>query len=114
VAGRRSGRSRVAALLAAGVPLDKGLASARTLFGPSFQPSECLKALVYFEGGDLDTLREETRAQLIAAATDRGCERRGRPAGDSDRFALAGASRRFASIGPWVLALDARIVVTHR
>jgi hypothetical protein len=55
--------------LAAGVRLDTGLASARSLFGQSFQPSECLKALVYFEGGDLGTLLEDTRKTLIAAAS---------------------------------------------
>jgi hypothetical protein len=59
----------VAALLGNGVPLARGLAAARSLFGPAFQPSESLKALVYFEGGDLDSLTETTRYLLIRAAT---------------------------------------------
>jgi hypothetical protein len=59
----------VAALLGNGVSLARGLASARSLFGPAFQPSECLKALVYFEGGDLNSLSETTRHQLIYAAS---------------------------------------------
>lgn len=57
----------IASIVSAGVRLDIGLAGARALFGPSFQPSECLKALVYFEGGDLDTLSDHTRSTLIDA-----------------------------------------------
>jgi Nucleotidyl transferase AbiEii toxin, Type IV TA system len=57
----------IAALIAAGVELDIGIAGAQTLFGPSFQPSECLKALVYFEGGDLESLSDQTRTTLIEA-----------------------------------------------
>lgn len=59
----------VAALLGNGVSLARGLAAARSLFGPAFQPSECLKALVYFEGGDLNSLSETTRHLLIRAAS---------------------------------------------
>lgn len=59
----------VAALLGSGVPLATGLGAARSLFGPAFQPSESLKALVYFEGGDLKSLIEATRRLLIHAAT---------------------------------------------
>jgi hypothetical protein len=59
----------VAALLGNGVSLARGLAAARSLFGPAFQPSECLKALVYFEGGDLNSLTESTRHLLIHAAS---------------------------------------------
>lgn len=58
----------IATLVSSGVSLDIGLAGARTLFGANFQPSECLKALVYFEGGDLDSLPDQTRATLIEAA----------------------------------------------
>lgn len=58
----------VAALLGNGVSLARGLAAARSMFGPAFQPSECLKALVYFEGGDLKSLSETTRRLLIHAA----------------------------------------------
>jgi hypothetical protein len=59
----------VAALLGSGVALATGLAAARSLFGPAFQPSESLKALVYFEGGDLDALTEATKRLLIHAVT---------------------------------------------
>jgi Nucleotidyl transferase AbiEii toxin, Type IV TA system len=62
----------IATLISAGVQLDIGLAGARTMFGPNFQPSECLKALVYFEGGDLDSLPDQTRATLIEAARSVG------------------------------------------
>jgi hypothetical protein len=59
----------VAALLGSGVSLARGLAAAGSLFGPAFQPSECLKALVYFEGGDLDSLTETPRHLLLRAAS---------------------------------------------
>ncbi len=59
----------VAALLKASESLEKGLAAARTLFHPTFQPGESLKALVYFEGGDLQVLTECERACLIQAAS---------------------------------------------
>ena len=58
----------IAALLDSGARLDRGLAGAKALYGPAFQPSECLKALVYFHGGDLETLAGETRTALIHAA----------------------------------------------
>jgi hypothetical protein len=59
----------IAALIRAGVSLSHGLAGARALYGPAFQPSESLKALVYFEGGDLYCLTQEERALLIATAS---------------------------------------------
>ena len=57
----------VAAMLGAGVSLARGLASARQLYGPNFQPSESLKALVYFSDGDLDTLTSVEKKTLIDA-----------------------------------------------
>ncbi len=57
----------VAAMLNAGVDLPRGLASARVLFGPNFQPSESLKALVYFKDGDLNTLSVSEKNTLIEA-----------------------------------------------
>ena len=59
----------VAAMIGAGVPLDRGLAAARELYGESFQPSESLKALVYFEGGDLATLSADVKKTLIAESS---------------------------------------------
>ena len=59
----------IAAMISAGIGLAEGLASARALYGPAFQPSESLKALVYFEGGDLHRLTHEGRTLLIEAAS---------------------------------------------
>lgn len=59
----------VAAMIRSGADLATGLASAQRLFGGSFQPSECLKALTWFEGGDLDTLPRDDRDLLIKAAS---------------------------------------------
>ncbi|MGA7181165.1 MAG: nucleotidyl transferase AbiEii/AbiGii toxin family protein [Thiobacillaceae bacterium] len=60
----------IAAMIRAGVSVAKGLSSAREMFGPNFQPSESLKAMVYFGGGDLPTLSSEDRnvlARTVAA-----------------------------------------------
>lgn len=57
----------IATLLTTGVNLARGLSSARTLFGPNFQPSESLKALTYFEDGDLSTLSRAQKQILIDA-----------------------------------------------
>lgn len=59
----------IAAMLTAGVDLPQGLAGARALYGPAFQPSESLKALVYFEGGDLHRLSPHERTSLVQAAS---------------------------------------------
>lgn len=57
----------VAAMVKAGVSLARGLASARQLYGPNFQPSESLKALVYFNDGDLGTLTADEKNTLVEA-----------------------------------------------
>jgi hypothetical protein len=57
----------IAAMLDAGVSLSRGLACARLLFGPNFQPGESLKALVYFNDGDLDTLTAAEKNTLVGA-----------------------------------------------
>jgi hypothetical protein len=59
----------IAAMVGAGVSLAKGLASARALYGKHFQPSESLKAMVYFEDGDLQTLAKNDRTCLVQAAS---------------------------------------------
>jgi hypothetical protein len=59
----------VAAMLKAGGDLARGLAIARAMFGNAFQPSECLKALTWFEGGDLHLLADRERCLLIEAAS---------------------------------------------
>jgi hypothetical protein len=60
----------IAALLSAGADLAAGLASAREMYGQTFQPSESLKALVYFQGGDLHTLTTAERTTLIHAVRE--------------------------------------------
>lgn len=57
----------IAAMLKYGMALDECLAGACALFGKSFQPSESLKALVYFEGGDLNSLSRDERELLVSA-----------------------------------------------
>jgi hypothetical protein len=59
----------IAAMVKAGASLARGLASAREMYGLNFQPSESLKAMVYFEGGDLYTLTREEREALVAAVS---------------------------------------------
>ncbi len=59
----------VAAMMRAGRSLARGLAAARALFGKAFQPAAALKALVYFEGGDLASLSRADRNTLIDAAS---------------------------------------------
>lgn len=58
----------IAAMVRAGIRLDTGLAAAEKIFQPTFAPSESLKALVYFEGGDMKRLSMADRAMLIEAA----------------------------------------------
>lgn len=57
----------IAAMIRSSASLSRALASARLLFGPNFQPSEALKALVYFDDGDLDTLDNAEKATLVEA-----------------------------------------------
>jgi hypothetical protein len=58
----------IQALLAAGGDLGAGLACARALFGKAFQPAEALKALGYFQDGDLGELSGPVRKVLAKAA----------------------------------------------
>ena len=59
----------IAAMLKHSADLPPALAAARTLYGETLQPSEYLKAPVYFEGGDLPSLPAATRSMLIKAAS---------------------------------------------
>jgi hypothetical protein len=59
----------IAAMVNAGVSLSGGLAAAREFFGPNFQPSESLKAMVYFQDGDLHTIGNVEKNILIKAAS---------------------------------------------
>jgi len=49
----------IVAILHAGTSLGEGLAAAQALYAEQFPPGEALKALVYFKGGDLNTLESE-------------------------------------------------------
>lgn len=59
----------IAAMIRAGAELARGLAAARVMFGNTFQPSESLKALTWFQGGDLDTLTADDQDILIEASS---------------------------------------------
>lgn len=59
----------IAAMVEAGVSLSAGLAAAREIFGTAFQPSESLKAMVYFEDGDLRTLTKDEKNTLVKAVS---------------------------------------------
>jgi len=58
----------IAALLRSGLALEQGLGAARALFGAPFAPAEALRALTYFEGGDLQRLSVSDRTILLHAA----------------------------------------------
>lgn len=60
------------AILRNGVSLTQGLAGAQALFKNSFPAQEPLKALTYFEGGDLDRLPGDLKRRLVQAAADVG------------------------------------------
>ena len=60
----------IAAMVKVGVSLTKGLAATRKMFRGSFQSSESLKAMIYFEGGDLYLLMPETKETLAKAVSD--------------------------------------------
>jgi hypothetical protein len=57
-------------MVSAGVSLPKGLSAARALYGINFQPSESLKAMVYFEDGDLRTLTKGEKTCLVNAVSE--------------------------------------------
>ena len=57
----------IASMLRNGASLEKGLAGAAVLYGKQFPPSESVKALTYFHGGDLDQLHPDDRKTLLAA-----------------------------------------------
>lgn len=59
----------IAAMLSAGSDLSLGVAIAKAMFGNAFQPSESLKAMTWFEGGDLHRLTDEEKRTLIEAAS---------------------------------------------
>jgi len=58
----------IASLLRSGASLGHGLGAALAMFGETYQPSESLRALVYFEDGDLSSLDTAEKQVLIGAA----------------------------------------------
>lgn len=50
-----------------GVDLPFALAAAQKLYGPSFNPEITLKALCYFDNGDLRTLPPDVKLRLASA-----------------------------------------------
>lgn len=55
----------IAAMVRSGMLVSEGLAAAEQMFKPTFAPSESLKALIYFEGGDMQRLSSADRRVLI-------------------------------------------------
>jgi nucleotidyltransferase AbiEii toxin of type IV toxin-antitoxin system len=58
----------IASTLDTGLGLPQALAAAEAIFGRGFNGALSLKALTYFEDGDLPTLRRDTRDKLRQAA----------------------------------------------
>jgi len=56
----------IAAMLRHGIRLDRGLAIAEAMFRPQFAPMVALRALTYFEDGDLDALPLADRNLLVS------------------------------------------------
>lgn len=59
----------IATMITAGVPVDEGLAAAELIYRPQFPPQIALRAMVYFEDGDLKRLSASDRKILIEAAS---------------------------------------------
>jgi hypothetical protein len=57
------------------VDLPTALTAAQRLYGPSFNPEITLKALSYFDDGDLHTLPEDMKTRLVVAAREADLER---------------------------------------
>lgn len=59
----------IAAMLDTGLSLAEALAAAGAIYGKEFNGALSLKALSYFEDGDLPTLPPETRKKIMRSAT---------------------------------------------
>lgn len=57
----------VAALLEQGITLSRGLGAAQAIYGEKFNPMLSLKALSFFDDGDLPTLDRTIRGRLLEA-----------------------------------------------
>jgi hypothetical protein len=58
----------IAALLRTGIALPTALAAAVTVYGATFNPAITLKALAYFNDGDLPSLADDVKSFLAAQA----------------------------------------------
>lgn len=56
------------ALIRAGIPLERQLAAAKLIYGSTFTPTPSLKALTFFDDGDLALLPKDVRMRLTQAA----------------------------------------------
>lgn len=61
----------IAALIRGGFSIESGLGAARALFA-SFPVADALRALTWFDGGDLDRLSSDDRVLLASAAAGAG------------------------------------------
>ncbi len=59
----------IVGILNAGLSLAEGLAAAEAIYGKEFNGALSLKALTFFEDGDLHSLTPESRKGLLVAAT---------------------------------------------
>lgn len=57
----------IAALLRHGIPLENGIAIAQRMFAPELSPMIALRALTYFEEGDLNSLSKTDKETIIQA-----------------------------------------------
>lgn len=57
----------LAALIEHGVSLARGMAAARVMYGPAFEPAITLKAMTWFKGGDMESLDAGKRDVLLRA-----------------------------------------------
>lgn len=62
----------IAEILGCGVSLEQGLGAAKAVYGESMNTLLPLKALCYFEDGDLSTLSQEIKNRLLAAVAGFG------------------------------------------
>jgi hypothetical protein len=58
----------VSELLRAGVPLSRALGAARAVYGPEYNPLLSLKALTFFDEGDVSSISAPIRHQLEVAS----------------------------------------------
>lgn len=61
----------IAAMLKAGQSLERGLGAAQAMFS-AFPPAEALRAMTYFEGGDLERVERADRDLLVKAVNQVG------------------------------------------